>query len=352
MSYDRCLTEARKLKKHLEAQGLQVSIELQRDAKGTWDFWSKRLNMSHHVASYRSQGLTPFLWLVKKGRPDVPGPLCNGYMGWDHVYRIITMGIANHSGAGGPVTFDGVTVPKDNGRYHIWGTEFEGGMRKEDWSDADHDAMARANAGITAYLNETRGATVECNLEHSTWAPSRKIDRLGYTRFSSIARIKTVLGRPGGGVGGGTSPVVAPKPVPNSNAHRKYKPGDVKRIQTILRDLGYCKGALDDDYGPWTEAAVLAYQKAQKFGGLYFDGDWGPATENHYQWTRLLQQKLNEWKGNDIRVDGDYGTVTGRRVYEVMERNHGGAYPSWAKLDGVPGPVFCKMLGIPAHPNL
>ena len=78
MSYDRCLNEARKLKKHLEAQGLQVSIELQRDAKGTWDFWSKRLNMSHHVASYRSHGLTPFLWLVKKGRSDVPAHCATG----------------------------------------------------------------------------------------------------------------------------------------------------------------------------------------------------------------------------------------------------------------------------------
>ena len=80
------------------------------------------------------------------------------------------------------------------------------------------------------------------------------------------------------------------------------------------------------------------------------DGDWGPATEAHYQWVLTLQRALNEWKGADIRVDGDYGPATDARVWDVMRRNHGGSYPSWAKLDGVPGPVFCKMLGIPTHP--
>ena len=163
--------------------------------------------------------------------------------------------------------------------------------------------------------------------------------------------------------GGGMGPVVvepapapaptpAPAPVKNARAARTYKPGEVERIQRILADLGYYKGAIDDDYGNWTHDAVEAYQRAQLHGNLVKDGDWGPATEAHYQWVRTLQAKMNGWKGDDIRVDGDYGPRTRARVYEVMERNHGGSYPSWAKLDGVPGPVFCKMLAIPTHPNL
>lgn len=148
------------------------------------------------------------------------------------------------------------------------------------------------------------------------------------------------------------APAPAPAPAKNAAAHRTYQPGEVERIQSILKTLGYYKGALDDDYGNWTHDAVEAYQRAQLHGNLVKDGDWGPATEAHYQWVRTIQAKMNGWKGDDIRVDGDYGPRTRARVYEVMERNHGGAYPSWAKLDGVPGPVFCRMLGIPTHPNL
>ena len=163
--------------------------------------------------------------------------------------------------------------------------------------------------------------------------------------------------------GGGMGPVVvepapapaptpAPAPVKNARAARTYKPGEVERIQRILSDLGYYKGAIDDDYGNWTHDAVEAYQRAQRFGSLVPDGDWGPATEAHYQWVLTLQRALNDWKGADIRVDGDYGPATDARVWDVMRRNHGGTYPSWAKLDGVPGPVFCRMLHIPTHPNL
>ena len=171
--------------------------------------------------------------------------------------------------------------------------------------------------------------------------------------------------------GGGMGPVVvepapapaptpAPAPVKNSRAHRTYATGEVERIQRILSDLGYYKGALDDDYGNWTHDAVEAYQRAQRFGSLVPDGDWGPATEAHYQWTRTLQETMNRWKGDDIRVDGDYRRATDARVWDLMRRNERGAYLTAARalgfssalVDGVPGRVFCHMLSIPTHPNL
>lgn len=186
---------------------------------------------------------------------------------------------------------------------------------------------------------------------------SRKVGKTcpGDKRIAQMPGILADLqGAPSGGIGGGMSPVVVPRPEPKKNARaaRAYKPGEVARIQTILAALDYYHGAIDDDYGDWTYRGALAYQRAQEFGGLRKDGDWGPATEAHYQWVLTLQRALNDWKGADIRVDGDYGSATDARVWEVMRRNHGGAYPSWAKLDGVPGPVFCRMLAIPTHPNL
>ena len=191
-SYKTDLEHARRLAAHLRAAGVSVSIELQPGAKNTgWLDARHRLNMSHHTVSRPSMGLTPCLSLVKKGRPDVPGPLCNGYGGYDRVYRIITMGWANHPGAGGPLTLDGITIPRDNGRPYFWGTEFEGGL--EDWTPEMHEFMARSNAGITAWLREDHDRTIDANAEHSTWAPIRKIDRRDYTRAKSIARIRPHL---------------------------------------------------------------------------------------------------------------------------------------------------------------
>ena len=110
----------------------------------------------------------------------------------------------------------------------------------------------------------------------------------------------------------------------------------------------YYKGNIDDDYGPWTEAAVKLYQKSQLFGNLAADGDWGPKTEAHYLWVIRLQKTMNQWKGADIAVDGDYRRVTANRVEDLMRRNQGYTYHGYP--DGVPGPVFCRMLGIPTHP--
>lgn len=206
-SYATDIVHARRLAKHIEKYGVRVSIELQAGAGGSgWVDVRHRLNMSHHTVSRPSNGMTPCLRLVKVGRSDVPGPLCNGYMGYDRVYRIITLGRANHPGAGGPITLDGLTIPKDNGRPYIWGTEFEGGL--EPWTREMHEAMAAANAGITDWLAEDHGRTIQCNLEHKDWAPRRKIDRLGYTRELSMSRIQAFRNAAGGLGGAGQSPII------------------------------------------------------------------------------------------------------------------------------------------------
>jgi hypothetical protein len=187
---------AARLKHHLERFGVRVSVELQDGAGGSdsrhTDF---RAIMSHHTASRPSQGPTPILGIVKRGRTGLPGPLANGYGGYDHVYRILTMGKANHPGAGGPFTFLGMTIPANNGRPYCFGTEFEGGY--EQYDAGMRDFMARANAGIVSWLAEERGksalAYVEALLEHKTWAPRRKPDRIGYTRDTSIAETRKIL---------------------------------------------------------------------------------------------------------------------------------------------------------------
>jgi hypothetical protein len=106
VSRTEALAHADRLRESLLDHGVKkVSIELVQGRPGgpndAW--WTTTFvgSLGHHIVSRRSQGLTPFLWLVKQGRADLPGPICNGYGGFDEVARIICMGWANHPGRGG-----------------------------------------------------------------------------------------------------------------------------------------------------------------------------------------------------------------------------------------------------------
>lgn len=181
--------EARKLKAIMEKWGVPCSIEL-RSGRGDdpWAVPAKYLRMHHHTATwYRPGGnLTPALEIVKNGRSDVIGPLANGYGGFDRVYRIICMGLANHPGLGGPITIDGVFVPKDSARGPTWGTEFEGGYQQ--WGEIPGmlEFMGRADNALAEYGVWGRARPLTSQMEHKTWAPTRKIDRLNFTRASGI----------------------------------------------------------------------------------------------------------------------------------------------------------------------
>lgn len=131
-------------------------------------------------------------------------------------------------------------------------------------------------------------------------------------------------------------------------------PGN-KAIQSRLKKMGYpLEGYLtvDGKNGKYQREAVNDYHRSQFYiPGVAFDKTWGRFTEGHYIWMRSLQNQMNKWKGEiKVDVDGDGREWTQRRVMEIMRRNHGGAYQGI--LDNIPGPVFCGMLGIYAHPGL
>lgn len=95
---------------------------------------------------------------------------------------------------------------------------------------------------------------------------------------------------------------------------------------------------------------VGLYQRQQRSPyKLVHDQHWGTVTDQHFRWVGQLQKHMNQWVGNKLRIDGDYRGLTHARVLDLQERNHGGAYKG--KLDGVAGPVFCRMLGIRNYPN-
>jgi len=190
VSYTQAVAEALRLRYIMNKHGITCSIELQ-EGRGPdpWAVPTKYHRMHHHTVSRYVPGgnLTPVLGVCKVGRPDVPGPLCNGYGGYDKVYRIICMGLANHPGAGGPITIDGVHIPQDSARGPTWGTEWEGGLQT--WEEIGQlgvdmlQFMGRADNALA----EWSGRPLTSQMEHSTWAPDRKIDRLHFDRARGIA---------------------------------------------------------------------------------------------------------------------------------------------------------------------
>jgi hypothetical protein len=185
------LTAADELRHHLLDAGVRaVSIELVEGRSGSGWYDDRFVGtMGHHIVSRRSQGLTPGLNLVKVGRTDLPGPLCNGYGGFDEIARIICMGWANHPGAGGPYTVPSGTIPANNGRPYLFGWEHEGGISEADWTPSFREFMGRCHAGTLTWL----GLDEQSHIEHKTWAPTRKVDRLNYTLGGARAEIRPHL---------------------------------------------------------------------------------------------------------------------------------------------------------------
>lgn len=134
------------------------------------------------------------------------------------------------------------------------------------------------------------------------------------------------------------------KPVVNKTG---YSEG-TRNIQQALKTMGY-NIVVDGFNGADTKATIREYQASQKAPyKLVVDGVWDAKTKAHYIWVKKLQKATNKWKGTKLKVDGHYGANTVARVRTVQKNNVGGKYKG--KVDGIPGRVFCKMIGIETHP--
>ena len=131
------------------------------------DAFNPRGSVDHHTAGPRS-GTAPSLNTVVKGRPDLPGPLCNVLVGRDNVCYVIAAGRANHAGAGG---WGGMA-----GNASVFGVERENvGDGSEPWTLAQYDVAAKVHAALI----EAHGARWDLVCEHKEWAPRRKVDAWG-----------------------------------------------------------------------------------------------------------------------------------------------------------------------------
>lgn len=276
----------------------EVSIELQvgRPSGGDdWNACSPIAVFSHHIVSRpTASNPTPGLSLVKRGRVDLPGPLCNGTAGVDLVYRIVCMGMANHPGFGGPLTVRGpmgaFTIPKDVARPFAWGTEYEGGLDDATWNReytnrrtgktmTFREFMGRSNAGLVEgiWLINGRGKHPRASMdlsgyhgEHKTWAAGRKPDRRNYDTDRGRKEVRKYSDR---------------KPLPHVNLANMQKaargdlsrplPG-VKRIQRALNARYDLDIKVD---GAWGRETTRGYERHQTEVGSspeFVDGIPGP----------------------------------------------------------------------------
>lgn len=117
----------------------------------------------HHTAGAPpSYGMTPSLRICIYGRSDLPGPLCNWYLGYDNNAYVIAAGAANHAGRGG---WKGVS-----GNSRSWGVEVE----HPGTYALDSERAELVARGVAAVIQGTIDESMVC--QHKEWNPAQKID--------------------------------------------------------------------------------------------------------------------------------------------------------------------------------
>lgn len=125
--------------------------------------FAPRGHVLHHDAFNRWTTPPPML---KDGRPDLAGPLCNTALDSDGVVWMVAAGRANHAGTGGWMGLYGNTS--------VWGTEANNNGTGLVWPDAQIAAYSSLAAAVGDYF----GFPPDMNCRHAEWT-SRKIDPWG-----------------------------------------------------------------------------------------------------------------------------------------------------------------------------
>lgn len=142
--------------------------------------------VGHHTAtSARAKGDLPTLGILRDGRPDLPGPLCQIGLGRNGTAYVLASGKANHAGRGqwGGTTNSALTV----------GIEVEH-PGTGPWTPLQLDAFDRTAAALLAGL----GRTADDYCGHREWARpvGRKVDPGGVDLDAQRQRIRDLLNQP------------------------------------------------------------------------------------------------------------------------------------------------------------
>ena len=120
--------------------------------------------MIHHTGNARESAES-----IRRGRPDLPGPLSNLHISPNGTVTVVAAGVCWHAGAG-----DYPGLPANNGNWHLIGIECAWPMDtsigpatagREPWPDAQMDAMIGSVAAILSRL----GFDASRVISHKEW---------------------------------------------------------------------------------------------------------------------------------------------------------------------------------------
>ena len=142
--------------------------------------WAPDYVILHHTANGGASGNNPSLgWVIHDNYAPIRA--CHFLVGRDGRVFVIYALACYHAGAGGPGKWgNGQEVPKDTMNHYAYGIEIEskGTSLTVDSTNGITVAQKAATAALTRELLALMGATVECAINHRTWAPGRKSDTL------------------------------------------------------------------------------------------------------------------------------------------------------------------------------
>lgn len=209
--------------------------------------------------------------------------------------------------------------------------------------DGDFQKALKNAAWLVHHLMNKHNIPLSRVVQHHKWSGKdcpQNLRRSGWAQF--ISSISGTKYKP---------PKSKPAPAPSSklirNGHRGVAVGD---LQGVLKRYGYNPGAIDQIFGPNTEAAVRQFQRDEQIG---IDGIVGPVTKKALNNRRKFPGKLIKlqrpyMRGKDVRatqrkvgttVDGLYGPNTEKAVRKFQRK-------SKIAVDGIVGPdTWKKMFG-------
>jgi hypothetical protein len=135
----------------------------------------------HHTASGKGMdgdGDVQYLTLDCDAKP-----MANLYLDRSGTFWVCSAGASNTNGKGGPLG----PIPQDSANSRVIGIEAGNTGIGEPWPDAMQDAYV---AGVAALAQAYRVDTANI-YSHHEWAPGRKIDPAGPSRFGSITPAHT-----------------------------------------------------------------------------------------------------------------------------------------------------------------
>lgn len=224
--------------------------------RGSADF-NPRGSVDHHTAG-PAKGNAPSLGIVVKGRPDLPGPLCNVLIGRDNTCYVVAAGRANHAGAGGWAGLHGNSSVFGIEREHV-------GTAAEKWRLDQFDAGARAHAALIS----VHGSRWDLVCEHKEWAPRRKIDAFGVDGAVMRDLVRQHLNK------------THPSPPPTA------KPDQATFLDTVKRAAAGRPTLKDGAKGTWVRDLQSGINAIVGRQVLTVDGQYGPTTG---RWVRKFQQ--------------------------------------------------------------